>query len=104
MAVSIGPDNPLKPFFIRRGRTSAADSPAAALGRLLTGMQADDASSFTGGFLEYDIAEVPPDQCPEPAVFLSLRPEVAPSCSAANEIYNERYAPAFASLFIEHPL
>ena len=84
LAVSIGPDNPLTPFYIRRGQTSVADSPAAALGRLLTKMQADaDASSFTGGFLEYDIAEVPPDQRPEPAVFLSLRPEVARSCSAS---------------------
>ena len=83
LAVPIGPGNPLTPFFIRRGETSAADSPAVALGRLLATMQADGyAGSFTGGFLEYDIAEVPPDQRPEPAVFLSLRPEVARSCSA----------------------
>ena len=83
LAVSIGPGNPLTPFFIRRGEASAAGSPVAALGRLLVRMQSNAAaSSFTGGFLEYDVAEVPPDQRPEPAVFLSLRPEVARSCSA----------------------
>ena len=76
--VAVGPGLPLTPFYIRRGETAAAGSPAARLGGILSDMQnSGDERQFLGAFLEYDIVETPAGARPEPGVFLSLwrRPE-----------------------------
>lgn len=91
-AVAAGPGRPLTPHYIRRGETAPPDSPAARLGRLLAGLRDPGPRSEPGDprvcdpvLLEYDVVEVPPEEHPEPGLFLTLRcgPEEPPPPAAA---------------------
>ena len=79
-----GQDYEARDFYISRGRASAPASPAAALGRFLerldpAGPTADPAlaAAFETMTLEYDMAETPAGESPEPGVFVWLRPGFA---------------------------
>ena len=73
---------PVRNLYVERGKKAAADSRAAGLGRLLEGMGDGNADSpvagcFTGAMLEYDFAEVAPDQRPAPGVWLKVNRDQA---------------------------
>lgn len=76
-AVSVGPDDPLRSYYVRRGETAPSGSAPALLGDFLArsagGNDADfDAALFDAALLEYDIAQITPGVRPEPGIFLKL--------------------------------
>ena len=81
--VSVVRGLPLLEYYIGRGRVAEPDSAAAALRRFLAWMadtghtsEAPIADWFGLAMLEYDIAEAPPEDRPDPGIF--LRPRLHP--------------------------
>ena len=88
-----GQDHEARDFYISRGRASAPASPAAALGRFLerldpSGPTLDPAlvDAFSTMTLEYDMAEVPAGESPDPGVFVWLRPGFAASRGESGKV------------------
>ena len=70
--VQVRPGQALLEYYIGRGKAAKPDSPAAALGRVFARMTETGADWFNSAMLEYDIAEVPSGERPDPGIYLRL--------------------------------